>query len=165
MIGQTMLQITHRNASGTAVTTLTLPLEKRIHSRQRVTLDNGSEAGLFLERGHILRNGDLIGTDDGVIVEIKAAPEAVSTIQTKDALLLSRLCYHLGNRHVPVQISPDSVSYQHDHVLDEMVRGLGAEPTIAMAPFEPEAGAYDSHTHHNHSATDQNHHHHDHNDK
>jgi len=80
-------------------------------------------------------------------VQVLAAPERVSTVRCADPLLLARAAYHLGNRHVPLQIEAGFLRYQHDHVLDEMVRGLGLEVLIEQAPFEPEAGAYQSAPH------------------
>jgi urease accessory protein len=127
---------------------LTLTLEQRVRSRLRVTLDDGSPAGLFLERGHILRDGDCVAGDDGEVAEVRAAAETVSTARCEDPVQLARVCYHLGNRHVLVQIGPDLVRYHHDHVLDAMVRGLGLSVTVEHAPFEPEWGAYhEAHTH------------------
>jgi len=152
-----MLELIRRLAGGVPEKTLTLPLEMRIRSRLRVTLDDGTDAGLILERGQMLRDGDLIGSLDGVIVEIKAADEPVSSVYCEAPLLLARTCYHLGNRHVPLQIAPGMVRYQHDHVLDDMVRGLGLEPHFERAPFEPEPGAYGGkgHAHsHNHAQAD-----------
>jgi len=134
--------------------TLVLPFGERSKSRLRATLDNGEEAGLFLERGSVLRHGDLLLADDGRVVEVRAAPETVSTVHTANALQLARACYHLGNRHVALEIGPGWVRYQHDHVLDDMLRGFGLEVIIEELPFEPEGGAYvaASHTHsHPHS--------------
>lgn len=121
---------------------LSLPIDSRIKSRLRVMLDDGREAGLFLPRGHILRDGEVLSSECGELVEVKAAPEQVSSVYCEDALLLNRVTYHLGNRHVPLQIAQGWVRYQHDHVLDDMVKGLGATVTSELAPFEPEAGAY-----------------------
>lgn len=123
-------------------TTLTLPLHSRIKSRLRVVLDNGQEAGLFLNRGTTLKDGDLLCTDGGYSVKVRAANELLSRVTSNDPHLLARACYHLGNRHVSIQIEPTCISYSHDHVLDEMLRGLGFEVTSAEAPFEPEPGAY-----------------------
>lgn len=137
-----MLELTERVERGEASTTLTLPLEKRIRSRLRVTLDDGTEAGIFLERGQVLHDGDLLGSSEGLIVQVRAAAEPVSEVRCSDPLLLARACYHLGNRHMPLQIADGLLRYQHDHVLDDMLRGLGLEPTLVEAPFEPEPGAY-----------------------
>ena len=144
-----MIRLTRRLDAPAAPThTLTLTLEQRVRSRLRVTLDDGSPAGLFLERGHILRNGDCVAGDDGVVAEVRAAAETVSTARCDDPVQLARVCYHLGNRHVLVQIGPGLVRFHHDHVLDAMVRGLGLSVTVEQAPFEPEWGAYhEAHTH------------------
>ncbi len=148
-----MIQLTKKDSHcKKAKTTLTLPWSKRTKSRQRVLLDTGEEAGLFLERGAILRDGDIISNADEFTVLIQAARETLSLVYCKDSLQLSRLCYHLGNRHVDLQISSDHLCYPHDHVLDEMIMGLGFSPVKLEAPFEPETGAYGDgghkHSHH-----------------
>jgi urease accessory protein len=150
-----MIELTKRLEQAQAIdTTLTLPLESRIKSRLRAVLDDGREAGLFLERGQVLKEGDLVASKEGLIVEIKAAAEEVSTVNCDDSLMLAKACYHLGNRHVALQIKPNQLSYLHDHVLDNMVSGLGLTVTVEMAPFNPEPGAYDNretgHHHHSH---------------
>jgi len=132
--------------------TLSLPIDQRTRSRLKVTLDDGRQAGLFLPRGKVLRGGDLLQSTEGLIVQVRAAAESVSTVHSDDALALARVSYHLGNRHVPLQITSKWVRYQHDHVLDDMVSGLGLTVEVEQAPFEPEAGAYQSaaHSHHHH---------------
>lgn len=138
-----MLRFTRKlSTPSTAQTSLTLPLDKRSRSRQRVTLDDGREASLFLQRGSVLRDGDQIASDGGVVVTIKAAAESVSQVSCADPLLLARACYHLGNRHVALQIGGDWIRYSHDHVLDGMLRGMGLRPQSEMMPFDPEPGAY-----------------------
>lgn len=132
--------------------TLELTIDQRIRSRLRVTLSNGEEAGLDLPRGEILRGGERLTNNDGLVVTVLAAAEPLSVVRTNDPLLKSRICYHLGNRHVPLEINEDYVSYQHDHVLDDMVVGLGGAVTCESLPFEPEAGAYGGSSHgHSHS--------------
>lgn len=140
-----MLRIVERVESGEPVATLTLPLELRVRARLRVNLDDGREAGLFLDRGPIMRGGDLLAAEDGTVVRVRAAEEPVSVVRTGDPLLLSRACYHLGNRHTPLQILEGELRYQHDHVLDDMLRGFGLQPQFAELPFEPEPGAYGEH--------------------
>jgi urease accessory protein len=130
-----------------SATTLTLRLESRIKSRLRVTLDNGREAGLFLPRGSSLRDGDCLLAEDGTVVRVRAAPETVSEVHCDDPLQLARACYHLGNRHVALQIEAGLLRYEHDHVLDEMLQGLGLTVIVCQAPFEPEPGAYGGHGH------------------
>lgn len=131
---------------------VSLTIDQRIRSRLRVTMSNGEEAGLDLPRGEILRGGEYLMSDHGDVVMVVAAIESLSVVRTSDELLKSRICYHLGNRHVPLEINSDYVSYQHDHVLDEMVSVLGGEVTLQKLPFEPEAGAYGGHSSsHSHS--------------
>jgi urease accessory protein len=140
-----VIRLTHR-LEGPAVpdASLTLTYDRRIRGRLRVTLDDGREAGLFLERGQVLRDGDLLGAEEGVTVLVRAAPEPLSSVRCEDPLLLARACYHLGNRHAAVEIGPGLVRYPHDHVLDDLVRGLGLAVAFEEAPFDPEAGAYGS---------------------
>lgn len=126
---------------------VTLTLDQRVKSRLRVLLDDGREAGIFLERGDTLKDGDCLVDEEGRVVQVKAAPERVSTIESQDGHLLARACYHLGNRHVALQIGPEELCYLHDHVLDEMVRGLGLAVRVEDAPFEPEPGAYGGSAH------------------
>jgi urease accessory protein len=148
-----MIELDRRLDEGEPATTLTLPLDRRVRSRLRVTLDDGREAGVFLPRGEVLRDGDLLASGGGMIVRVRAANEPVSEVCSDDPLLLARACYHLGNRHVALQIDAGRVRYRHDHVLDDMLRGLGLEPFAVEAPFEPEPGAYggSAHGHHDHA--------------
>jgi urease accessory protein len=145
---------------------LVLPFELRQKSRLRARLESGAEVGLVLERGIVLRGGDRLRAEDGTIIEVVAALETVSTVREADGTRLARAGYHLGNRHVPVQIGEGWLRYGHDHVLDDMVRGLGLVVTVEQAPFEPEAGAYGhSHGPHEHGRgfgvlLDQDHEHH-----
>jgi urease accessory protein len=137
-----LIELDRRVDAGTPDATLTLPRDRRIRCRQRALLDDGREAGVFLARGEVLRDGDLLGSADGLVVAVRAAAEAVSEVRCDDPLLLARACYHLGNRHVELQIAPACIRYHHDHVLDDMLRGLGLTPAVVEAPFEPEPGAY-----------------------
>ncbi|MGH8502436.1 MAG: urease accessory protein UreE [Gammaproteobacteria bacterium] len=121
--------------------TVTLTFEQRQRSRARLQLDDGNEAALFLPHGTVLRDGDLLIAREGNRIRVRAAAEPVSTVSIGDPVALARLCYHLGNRHVGLQISRVWIRYQHDHVLDELVRKLGMTPTLESAPFEPEFGA------------------------
>ena len=128
-------------------TTLSLDFEHRTKARQRVVLDSGEAAALMLKRGEVLRGGSWIATATGRSVLVRAAPEAVSTVTCQSAEGLARIAYHLGNRHVALQIGPDFVRYSSDHVLDDLVLQLGEEPVKSQLAFEPEAGAYASHSH------------------
>jgi urease accessory protein len=138
------------NQPARAQATLSLPFELRQKSRLKANLDSGEEVGLMLPRGHVLRGGDYLKAENGMIIQLAAADESVSTVSAPDRLSLQKACYHLGNRHVPLQITEDWVRYLRDHVLDEMVESLGLTVTHEQAPFEPEVGAYHKHHHHTH---------------
>ncbi len=137
-----------RRASDNARTQvkLVLPFDLRQRSRLRTKADNGEEVGLFLDRGAQLRDGDKLLAEDGRVVEVVAAPEAVYRIACPDGQI-ARLAYHLGNRHVPVQIGAGWLRIARDHVLKDMLDKLGAEVSDEMAPFQPEGGAYAGHAH------------------
>ena len=118
---------------------LTLPFELRQKSRLRAKLENGEEIALILPRGRVLRGGERVQATDGREVEIVAAPEKLLHIEAEN---LARVAYHLGNRHVPLQVGHGFLRLAEDHVLEELARKLGARVTRVEAPFEPEAGAY-----------------------
>ncbi len=134
-----------------ATLVICLPFDERKKSRLRTVTTNGEEMGLMLPRGQILRHGTLLKDESGRVIEVQAAKEFVSTVFSKDVLLLTRAAYHLGNRHVPLQIGAGWLRYQHDHVLDSMVTGLGLQVITAEQPFEPEDGAYAGGHSHGHS--------------
>lgn len=121
---------------------LVLPFELRCRSRLRTRLETGEEAGLFLEPGTVLRGGDRLLGNDGRVVEVVAAPERLMEARGEDPAQLARLAYHLGNRHVAVEVGPQWLRFAADAVLEQMLVGLGARVTEVVAPFEPEGGAY-----------------------
>ncbi|HEX4339583.1 MAG TPA: urease accessory protein UreE [Polyangiaceae bacterium] len=134
--------------------TLSLPYDRRLHSRQRACMDGGEHIAVMLPRGSVLRDGDVLRCEGGRLVRVRAAPECVSRITVKNAVLLARAAYHLGNRHVPTQLGNGFVAYLHDHVLDDMITRLGFTVAVVNAPFEPEPGAYGQsgeHSHHGHT--------------
>ena len=138
--------------SGPATGSVTLTLDERRRTRLLVFLDDGREAAVQLPRGSALRDGDrLRALEDGQIVLVSAAAESLSIARTSDAHLLLRGAYHLGNRHVPVELGEGWLAYEHDHVLDDMVRGLGLRVETRLAPFEPEGGAFRHDGAHGHS--------------
>src|SRR4051794_34129861 len=122
--------------------TLTLPFELRQKSRLVARSDKGREIAMQLPRGHVLRHGARIKAEDGSVIAICAAEEELSVVTSDDPTALARAAYHLGNRHVPLQIEAGALSYQHDHVLDDMVRGLGLVLHVHARRFDPESGAY-----------------------
>jgi len=121
---------------------LELPFDTRSKSRLRARLASGEEVGLFLPRGTILRGGDRLLGGGGRVVEVVAAPEALLEVRCRDPRELARAAYHLGNRHVAVEVGPEWLRLQADHVLEGMLVGLGCQVCPLTAPFEPEAGAY-----------------------
>ncbi len=130
------------------VSFLTLGFEARRKTRGRVRLDDGEVLALELPRGTVLREGDRLRAEDGRIIVVRAAAEDVSTVRTDDPTLLARAAYHLGNRHVAVEIGAGFVRYLEDHVLDAMVEALGLGIERERRPFEPESGAYGGHRAH-----------------
>lgn len=129
---------------------LTLDFEHRSRARFKAVTDNGQEISIFMNRGTSLQNGDLLKSECGTIIGIKSLPEEVITARSKNWQTFSRACYHLGNRHVPLQIGSLWLRFKPDHVLENMVRTLGLDAGPENVPFEPEKGAYGGH-HHSHS--------------
>lgn len=129
---------------------LVLPFELRQKSRLRTRLASGEEVGLFLPRGTVLRGGNHLRGNDERVILVVAADEALTHAQCADAMELTRAAYHLGNRHVPVEIGAGWLRFARDAVLSEMLAGLGMVTSDVSAPFEPEAGAYGG-GHHHHS--------------
>jgi urease accessory protein len=134
---------------------LVLPYDQRERCRQRARLESGEEVALFLVRGTVLRDGDLlIGDhpgDGGRVVQVVAAPEPTYVVRCADATMLARCAFHLGNRHTQTQVGDGWLRIRVDPVLKDMVIGLGAHVDEELAPFEPEAGAYaGGHGHHGH---------------
>lgn len=138
---------------------IALTHENRHRRRIAMKGEGGTDFLLDLPEAAHLRDGDGLALEDARVVRVVAAAEPVLEIMG-DAHLLSRLAWHIGNRHVPAQILPDRIRIAPDHVLEEMLVNLGAKVALAMAPFDPEPGAYAAEAHghaHGHG-----HHHHDH---
>jgi len=152
-----------------AAEVVVLDFDARRKRRFVARLPSGEEISVFLPRGTQLADGDELEANDGSRIRVRAADEPLSVVTAADPLLFARIAYHLGNRHVPLAITPSELSYRHDHVLDDMVRRLGGTVQFAKAPFTPEGGAYghSSHVHghdhdHDHHGHDHHDHHHDH---
>lgn len=123
--------------------TVALPYDIRCRTRLRVTLESGCEAGIVLARSERLRHGDVLQAEDGTQVRVVAAPEKLLEATAAELLALTRAAYHLGNRHVPVQIvNLLTLRLPVDHVLAQMLRGLGLQVQEVTLPFDPERGAY-----------------------
>jgi len=167
-----MLRATKILAKGdwtdSAIDTVVLDYDDRHRRRTTMTGVRGLEFLLDLPEALMLRGGDALRLEDGRLVEVVAAPEALLEIKAADAHEMIRVAWHLGNRHLPTQISGTKLRIRADHVIAEMVKGLGAKVIEIEAPFDPEGGAYTQsvqthgHDHHNH---DHKHAHHDHGHK
>jgi urease accessory protein len=127
---------------------LRLPFDLRQKSRLHAKLASGEEVAIVLPRGQVLRGGDWVVASDGRVIEVVAQPEKVLHVLCATSHALTRAAYHLGNRHVPVELGDGWLRIAADHVLEEMLRGLGASVSAIEAPFEPEAGAYGAHHRH-----------------
>jgi urease accessory protein len=125
--------------------TVRLTFDARSKSRLLLTLDSGERAALIVERGRLLRGGERVITEDGREVLIVAADESLLEASSDDPLLIAKAAYHLGNRHVAVQVMANRLRFLNDHVLAEMVQGLGLKVDAVVAAFEPEGGAYGHH--------------------
>jgi urease accessory protein len=122
-----------------------LSFEERSKSRLLLRLDSGAQAALVVERGRLLRGGDRVRTLDGREVVIIAAEESLLEVSSDDATAIARAAFHLGNRHVAVQVMANRLRFLNDRILEDMVKGLGLEVRAVRAPFEPEGGAYGHH--------------------
>ena len=132
---------------------LELPYDQRERCRQRARLASGEEVALFLVRGTVLRDGDLLAGEDGRVVRVVAAAEPTYLVRCANPTLLARCAFHLGNRHTQTQVGTGWLRIRVDPVLKDMVAGLGAHVEEELAKFEPEAGAYaggHGHGHHAH---------------
>ncbi len=137
--------------------TVTLDREARYRRRVVMSTDGGRRFLLDLPEATYLADGDLLSLEDGGTVMVRAADEALLEVRTRDPLALMRIAWHVGNRHTPCEITPAALYIQPDHVLAEMVEGLGASVHAVTRPFEPEGGAYggkgplaSGHHHHHH---------------
>lgn len=134
--------------------TLELDWDTRQKSRFAATDSAGRELGVFLPRGTVVRGGDVLVAEDGSLVRVAAAPQAVLRIthcsQHGTPFDLTRAAYHLGNRHVPIELKPGHLQIEPDHVLADMLRAMHLTVVETQAPFEPEGGAYAGGGHHHH---------------
>jgi urease accessory protein len=157
-----------------AADTVVLDFDDRHRRRMAMTGTRGLEFLLDLENATALRGGDALLLEDGRLIEVVAAPEPLLEIKGADPHHLIRVAWHLGNRHLPTQLMPKGLRIRRDHVIEAMVKGLGARVIEIEAPFDPEGGAYASaahghahddhahHTGHDHAhGHDHDHHHHD----
>jgi urease accessory protein len=135
--------------------TLTLAYEERHRRRVRLTTDEGEDVLLDLSRATVLGDGDGLMLEEGGYVAVRAAAEDLVEVTAPTPELLTRVAWHIGNRHFPAEIHGDHLRIRDDHVLVDMITGLGGKVRRLRAPFNPEGGAYDSHGH----SHDRDHHH------
>jgi urease accessory protein len=173
MIRATQVRGQHRWSESPA-DTVVLEFDDRHRRRMVMTGTRGLEFLLDLENAVALRGGDALVLDDGRLIEVVAAPEPLAEIRCEDPQHLLRVSWHLGNRHLPTQITERGLRIRRDHVIEAMVQGLGARVIEIEAPFDPEGGAYaggghahepagEAHDHpaHDHSSHAHGGHHHD----
>jgi urease accessory protein len=129
------------------VDTITLDHGDRHRRRIALTGEWGLSFLLDLPDAVVLDDGDAVKLEDGRLIGIRAAPEKLIEIRTESPLRLMKIAWHIGNRHIPCEITAEALYIADDHVLLEMVRGLGARAEIVERPFRPERGAYDHHGH------------------
>ena len=130
-------------------TSITLDWDVRQKSRFESTDSAGRQVGVFLQRGQVVRGGDVLVGEDGSLLKVRAAPQAVLRITHCTAhgtpFDLTRAAYHLGNRHVPIELQADHLKIEHDHVLADMLRAMHLIVHEVNESFEPENGAYGEH--------------------
>jgi urease accessory protein len=162
MIRATRVQGQHQWQEA-AADTVVLGFDDRHRRRMAMIGTRGLEFLLDLENAVALRGGDALVLEDGRLIEVVAAPEPLAEIRGSDPQHLVRVAWHLGNRHLPTQITAKGLRIRRDHVIEAMVKGLGARIIEIEAPFDPEGGAYaggdapEHHAAHDHG----DHHHHD----
>jgi len=158
-----------RRDSAPCIDSVILSGDQRRVQTARLTGVNGTPIGLMLPEAVLLRMGDALELDDGSLVDVVVEPEALVEIRAGDLTHLARMAWHLGDRHVPVQVLANRLRIRRDAALETMLGKLGARLTAIDAPFDPEGGAYaaqGTHGHrdhaHDHPAQHEHGHHHDH---
>ena len=132
---------------GSAFERIELTFDTRQKSRFRATLLSGTDIGVDLPRTGILRSGSFIVTEQGELLRVDAKAERLMQVTAQSEFELLKAAYHLGNRHVPLMLTPTALYFEPDHVLAEMVIGLGLKVIEVDHRFEPESGAYAQHSH------------------
>lgn len=130
-----------------------MTFEQRRRSRQQLTLDNGETINLIIERGQVLAPDDVLVADDGGLIVVQARDESLVRVTADTATDLARAAYHLGNRHVTVEVGEGYLHFEHDPVLVDMLERLGVHTSTVCEPFNPEHGAYGGGHKHGHDET------------
>ncbi|MDB5413883.1 MAG: urease accessory protein UreE [Rubritepida sp.] len=141
-----------------------LDFDDRFRRRKRYESAGGIPFVLDLAEAQVLRDGDGLLLDDGRVILVRAAEEPLVEVRGGSAAAMIRLAWHLGNRHLPAELQANRILIREDHVIEAMLRGLGAQVSKVRAPFNPEGGAYGEHNHstHQHHHEHGEHHHHPH---
>ncbi len=148
----------HHHWTEAPADTVVLDFDDRHRRRMAMRGTRGLEFLLDLENATVLRGGDALVLDDDRLIEVVAAPEPLAEIRGSDPQHLARVAWHLGNRHLPTQIMAKGLRIRRDHVIEAMVKGLGARVIEIEAPFDPEGGAYAGGGHVHAPETDPRHH-------
>ncbi len=138
----------HADTDTTPDAQLVLAYDLRQKCRFTALLSSGEAVAVALPRGRVLHDADVLRANDGRVVRVVAAQERLLRVTAANAQALARAAYHLGNRHAALQVGADFLQLPYDHVLADMLQGLGAQVTEIVAPFEPETGAYGGGGHH-----------------
>src|SRR5260370_22529291 len=157
MIRATQVRAQHRWTQAPA-DTVVLDFDDRHRRRMAMRGTRGLEFLLDLENATVVRGGDALVLDDDRLIEVVAAPEPLAEIRGNDPQQLARVAWHLGNRHLPTQMMAKGLRIRRDHVIEAMVKGLGARVIEIEAPFDPEGGAYAGGGHGHGPETDPHHH-------
>jgi urease accessory protein len=146
-----VLAVGFADADAVVSDVLELPFDLRERSRLRARMLSGEEIGIDLPAGTLLQHGSKLRLADGRVVAVEASDEQLLEVRAAGAPELARIAYHIGNRHVPIQVGDGWLRILPDHVLKAMVQGLGGEVQTVSGRFEPEGGAYGhGHVHHHH---------------
>ena len=128
--------------SGATLDHVTLDFDRRYRRRMLLTCYGGTRVLLDLAKAQVLKDGDALVSESGDRILVVAKPEALLEVRCDDRRQLLRIAWHLGNRHLPTEITGDRLRIRADHVIADMLRKLGADPVPLEAPFDPEGGAY-----------------------
>lgn len=151
--------VVRRADLGSRITTDTVTLDREARYRRRIAMESDRGHGFLLDLAEAtyLAHGDALELSNGALIKVQAAPEDLLEIHAQGSLALARIAWHIGNRHTPAEICDHAIYIKPDHVLAEMVAGLGGHVHAIRRPFEPEGGAYGSkgplhkgHHHHHH---------------
>lgn len=167
MIRATTVISTADMAHVTAADSVTLDFDDRYRRRIALQSDRGLTFLLDLPNAQPIRDGEGLKLENGEVIRVLARPERLVAVSASDPQTLARLAWHIGNRHLPAQFHGDRILIRDDHVIVDMLKGLGAGVSVVSEPFQPEGGAYGQHNHdhghpHDHHHDHGHHHHHDH---